>query len=73
MHTSSERRILPCLLPNYDHSPRSGRKALLLHQSTPKLWGKLLDGVFKQRSNKSEEENIIFIKSWNEWGEGNYL
>ena len=23
--------------------------------------------------NKPEEEQIILIKSWNEWGEGNYM
>ena len=23
--------------------------------------------------NKPEEEQIIMIKSWNEWGEGNYM
>ena len=24
-------------------------------------------------ARRCQEENIIFIKSWNEWGEGNYL
>ena len=23
--------------------------------------------------NKKESHKIIFLKSWNEWGEGNYL
>jgi hypothetical protein len=23
--------------------------------------------------NKDGNENIIFLKSWNEWGEGNYI
>ena len=23
--------------------------------------------------NKPEEEQIVMVKSWNEWGEGNYM
>jgi len=23
--------------------------------------------------NKPEDKQIIFLKSWNEWGEGNYM
>jgi hypothetical protein len=23
--------------------------------------------------NKPEEEQIVMLKSWNEWGEGNYM
>lgn len=37
------------------------------------LWGKLLENVFILRSHIKEEENLVFIKAWNEWGEGNYL
>ncbi|MBR3979881.1 MAG: glycoside hydrolase family 99-like domain-containing protein [Bacteroidales bacterium] len=73
---SLEENIFPCILPNYDHTPRSGRKGLLLHNSTPELWGHLLKGVIKNRQNvnfKKEDSNLIFIKSWNEWGEGNYM
>ena len=60
-------------IPNYDHTPRSGRRGMLLHKSTPVLWGKLLENVFILRSHIKEEENLVFIKAWNEWGEGNYL
>lgn len=64
---------LPCLLPNYDHTPRSGNRGLLLHKSTPKLFAELLSKCLDVRKNIPDEENIIFIKAWNEWGEGNYL
>lgn len=68
-----DRRRIPCLLPNYDHTPRSGKKGLLFHHSTPTLFENLMEQVLRVRRNIPQEENLIFIKSWNEWGEGNYL
>ena len=29
--------------------------------------------VYAQAADKPKEEQLIFIKSWNEWGEGNYM
>jgi hypothetical protein len=63
----------PCLLPNFDHSPRSGNRAYILHNSTPQKWEKLCDLTFSQFSIRPHEQNVIFLKAWNEWGEGNYL
>lgn len=59
--------------PNFDHSPRSAQKGTILVNSTPKKWGELCRKVFKKVSNRPSEENLVFIKAWNEWGEGNYL
>ncbi len=28
---------------------------------------------FDRVKNRLHEENIVLIKSWNEWGEGNYM
>ena len=63
----------PCILPNFDHSPRSAEKGYILHQSTPEKWGKYCSKIFDLYGRRPHEENIIFIKAWNEWGEGNYL
>ena len=63
----------PCILPNYDHTPRSGWRGTVLHKSTPQLWGTLCRNVFNIVSIRNSEENLVFIKAWNEWGEGNYL
>lgn len=65
--------VHPCILPNYDHSPRSHKKGLILTNSTPIKWGRLCSHVFEKCKNRKHEENFIFIKAWNEWGEGNYL
>lgn len=64
---------IPTIIPNWDHSPRSGAKGLILTDATPKLFQKHVRSIVDLVKDKPEEERIIFIKSWNEWGEGNYL
>ena len=64
---------IPCINPDFDHSPRSGKSGIILHDSTPKKWGKLLKEVAKTVSSKPDTNNLLFIKAWNEWGEGDYL
>lgn len=65
--------FIPTIIPNWDHSPRSGTHALILHESTPELFELHLRDVVKVLKQKSENRGIVFIKSWNEWAEGNYL
>lgn len=63
----------PTIIPNWDHSPRSGAKGLILTDATPKLLKKHVEEIINQVKDKEEDKRIVFIKSWNEWGEGNYL
>ena len=63
----------PCLDPDFDHSPRSGRRGIILQGSTPRKWGKMLEKVAKFVVSKNNPNNLLFIKAWNEWAEGNYL
>jgi hypothetical protein len=63
----------PTLIPNWDHSPRSGRKNHIIVNSTPKLFLKHTREVLKTVMNKEASKKIIFLKSWNEWAEGNYM
>lgn len=65
--------VLPTLIPNWDHTPRSGRNGYLFTNSTPDLFQKHCEDVFSKISSKKEENQIVFLKSWNEWGEGNYM
>lgn len=69
----SKREVIPMIAPNWDHSPRSGGNAIILTGSTPELFAKIADRAIKLVENKPDEERIIIIKSWNEWGEGNYM
>ncbi|MDY6331774.1 MAG: glycoside hydrolase family 99-like domain-containing protein [Fibrobacter sp.] len=67
----SEEFIIPSLLPNWDHSPRSGSRFFILTNPTPQLFKTLCLRVLNGIKNKKNK--IIFVKSWNEWGEGNYM
>ena len=63
--------IIPTIMPNWDHSPRSGRYCYMWIKSTPSLFKKHVTMILERIKNK--QNKWVFIKSWNEWGEGNYL
>lgn len=63
----------PCVIPNWDNTPRSGTNGLVLHGSTPELFRLHLRRAMEIIRPNPPEEKIVFIKSWNEWAEGNHL
>jgi hypothetical protein len=63
----------PCLVPNWDNTPRSGGNGLVLHGSTPDLFRRHARDVFDRVRDRPDHQNLVFIKSWNEWAEGNHL
>lgn len=65
--------IYPCIIPGWDRSSRSGRKAVIYYGSTPELWKQHVEQMVETVQNKPEEHKIIILRSWNEWGEGNYV
>lgn len=69
----SRENFFPTLLPMWDHSPRSGTKREILHGSTPEYFSKHVKQVLEIVKKKKPEHRIIFLKSWNEWAEGNYM
>ena len=62
-----------CLLPNWDNTPRSGRNGIVLHGSTPDLFRRQVRRVFDLGVHEPLEHRLVFVKSWNEWAEGNHL
>lgn len=65
--------IIPCIDPDFDHSPRAGWKSTILKNSTPEKWGYLCKSVKDLLLMRENIPLVLFIKSWNEWGEGNYM
>ena len=72
-HYSISENIHPCLCPNFDHSPRSKERGVIIDDHSPQKWEKLCRKMIKKCSCREEKNNLIFVKAWNEWGEGNYL
>lgn len=70
---SKNEKVIPVIAPNWDHSPRSGKNAMILHNCEPKFFGKLVNNVSKIVRQKPKGKQQVIVKSWNEWGEGNYL
>lgn len=69
----NEGNIYPTLIPNWDHTPRSGMGGYVLVNSTPELFFEHACNVFENIKNKKNDDQIVFLKAWNEWGEGNYM
>jgi hypothetical protein len=65
--------VFPLVLPNWDHSPRSGRNSLILDDCDPKYFKELLKLANQYIKKKPSDRQIIMIRAWNEWGEGNHL
>lgn len=70
---SKEQNVYPTLLAGYDRTPRAGRNAQLFYNFTPENWRKHIQDVLSQIQDKDAEHNIVILKSWNEWGESNYM
>jgi hypothetical protein len=63
----------PTVIPNWDNTPRSGSNGIVLHGSTPELFRVKLRDAIQYVKERNDELKIIFVKSWNEWAEGNHL
>jgi len=63
----------PSVLPNWDSTPRHGLNALVLTDSTPESFRTHLREAIDIVQSRESDHRLIFVKSWNEWAEGNYL
>ncbi|HVU33777.1 MAG TPA: glycoside hydrolase family 99-like domain-containing protein, partial [Opitutaceae bacterium] len=63
----------PSVVPGWDNTARAGPKGVVLHGATPQLFAEHLRDVLDSVADRPAEDRIVFVKSWNEWAEGNYL
>ena len=64
--------VYPSLLPQWDRTARSGINGIYIN-STPERFGQTIDDALTLIKDKQPEHQILFLKSWNEWAEGNYV
>ena len=68
-----QEKIFPTIYPNWDTTPRIGSSGQVLQNSSPKLFKKHVKRILKMIDHKTQGNKVIFLKSWNEWAEGNYM
>ena len=64
---------LPMVVSNWDSTPRFGRHGFILSGSTPDLFGAAMRDAIEATQVLPSEQRLVFLKSWNEWAEGNYV
>ncbi|ERM80974.1 hypothetical protein P872_11750 [Rhodonellum psychrophilum GCM71 = DSM 17998] len=65
--------FFPLAIPNWDNTPRTKNLGTVYLQTNPKAFGEHLKACLKQARKNQSDRKIVFIKSWNEWAEGNFL
>ena len=65
--------IYPQLTPRKDKTPRGGKNALIYSHSTPEKFRKYIRMALDCVKDRDPEHRLIFLNSWNEWGEGSFM
>jgi len=67
--------VHPSVQPNWDNTPRSSRRGVVVTESHPDAFANHLREAFQLEINRTsdDERRLVVIKSWNEWAEGNYV
>ena len=63
----------PTVYPNWDTSARHGSRGLVMHGATPELFREQLRKAVELVAARAPDHQIVMLKSWNEWAEGNYV
>jgi len=62
------------VLPSWDNTARTMSKAIIFNNSSPELYKEWLTNVMEYtKKNYSEDNQFVFLHSWNEWAEGAHL
>jgi len=70
-NTDLSENVIPTVVSGWDHTPRSGREALVFDRCTPDVFSKHVEDTFQLVNRKHNK--MVFIRAWNEWAEGNHL
>ncbi len=65
--------VYPTIMPQWDRTPRVGNIDGVYLNATPEAFAEHTFQALSFIENRDSEHRILFLKSWNEWGEGNYM
>ncbi|WP_416181779.1 glycoside hydrolase family 99-like domain-containing protein [Acidaminococcus timonensis] len=71
----NKEKLIHSIFPMWDNTARrNNHGALIFHDSTPDLYKKWLKELIKDNFQRTDiDDNVAFLNSWNEWGEGSYI
>jgi lipopolysaccharide biosynthesis protein len=70
----SSGNVFRTVFPSWDNTPRSGIRARIVLNATPKNYEYWLDQTIKATEKEFHGQNrFVFINAWNEWAEGCHL
>jgi len=65
--------VFPTILPQWDRTPRVASYDGVYTGSCPSAFEEHIRQAIDIIKDKQPEHRVLFLKSWNEWGEGNYV
>lgn len=69
----TEYEAYPLVVHAWDNTPRAGKGGIAYKNPDPEIFRALLRDAVDAVIDKPIERRLIFLKSWNEWAEGNHL
>lgn len=65
--------VHPCVYPNWDNTPRSARRGSVIVDAEPARFERHVRQAVARAELNPLGQRLVFVKSWNEWAEGNHL
>lgn len=65
--------VFPTIMSGWDRTPRTGTLEGVYVGATPEAFEAHVRQAYELISHKPAERRILFLRSWNEWAEGNYV
>ncbi len=63
----------PSVIHAWDNTPRSGVNGIVFQGASPERFRVALRKAFDLTREQKPDHRLVFLKSWNEWAEGNHL
>lgn len=65
--------VFPTILPQWDRTARNANREGIYVHANPASFEQHIKEAVEIVSQKKESQQVLFLKSWNEWAEGNYV